>query len=253
MKYLYRLSIFVLLTFLLLPCRASATNVTNKIQVNFCTPSREYVEMTWSNRMFKVEKQLCVESKECTEKVIARLSKIIDQIIGIIPDHARDRVNKIQFYIMYGDKAEGGGYESGLEYFQKLAPQFFNYLDPEWGDSVAIYSAHNYISLSDLWASKCVMHEIAHAWHLQQWPEKQPDILAAYNAAMNDKLYHNVKNLEGDTVDAAYATFNQLEYFAELSCMYFVGCNYHPCNKSELNSYDPAGYKMIEKMWSGEL
>jgi hypothetical protein len=39
----------------------------------------------------------------------------------------------------------------------------------------------------------------------------------------------------------AYATVNQLEYFAELSSMYFVGCNYQPSNRRELMLYDPTG------------
>ena len=29
----------------------------------------------------------------------------------------------------------------------------------------------------------------------------------------------------------AYAATNHLEYFAELSCMYFVGCNYEPFDR----------------------
>jgi hypothetical protein len=64
-----------------------------------------------------------------------------------------------------------------------------------------------------------------------------------------DLLYHGVKNDKGTTVEKAYAATNQLEYFAELSCMYFVGCNYQPFNRRELQAYDPVGYAMIEKMW----
>jgi hypothetical protein len=58
-----------------------------------------------------------------------------------------------------------------------------------------------------------------------------------------------------DTDDArkriqnAYALVNQLDYFAELSCMYFVGCQYQPFNRKELRAYDPIGYEMIQKMW----
>lgn len=40
-----------------------------------------------------------------------------------------------------------------------------------------------------------------------------------------------------------------LEYFAELSCMYFVGCNYQPFNRKQLKDYDPVGYAMIQQMW----
>jgi len=56
-----------------------------------------------------------------------------------------------------------------------------------------------------------------------------------------------VPGLIGKTL--RYAAQNQLEYFAELSAMYFVGCNYPPANRSELKAYDPAGYDMIERYW----
>ncbi|MEI6232737.1 MAG: hypothetical protein WCT04_06785 [Planctomycetota bacterium] len=66
---------------------------------------------------------------------------------------------------------------------------------------------------------------------------------------MNLGLYFGVKDRKGKTIDKAYASVNQLEYFAELTCMYFVECDYHPVNRVELNVYDPDGLAMIEKMW----
>jgi hypothetical protein len=66
---------------------------------------------------------------------------------------------------------------------------------------------------------------------------------------MKRRLYHDVKDDKGKTLEKGYAATNQLEYFAELSCMYFAGCNYHPLNRTELKVYDPAGYAVIEKMW----
>ena len=66
---------------------------------------------------------------------------------------------------------------------------------------------------------------------------------------MKRRLYHQVKDVDGKTLDAAYATTNQLEYFAELTCMYFTGCNYKPFNRSELKQYDPPGYAMVERFW----
>ncbi|MFT3883249.1 MAG: hypothetical protein QM703_26800 [Gemmatales bacterium] len=105
------------------------------------------------------------------------------------------------------------------------------------------------MQISDFWAIKALVHELAHAHHLEQWPEDQPDILQAWNKAMKAGLYHGVKDDEGKKVAKAYAAVNQLEYFAELSSMYFVGCNYQPFSRKELAVYDPVGYAMIEKMW----
>jgi hypothetical protein len=59
-----------------------------------------------------------------------------------------------------------------------------------------------------------------------------------------------VRDVEtGKTLESAYALVNQLEYFAELSCMYFAKCNYEPSTRRELKDYDPVGYAMIRKLW----
>ena len=47
----------------------------------------------------------------------------------------------------------------------------------------------------------------------------------------------------------AYATVNQLEYFAEVSAMYFVGGNYFPYDRDGLRVYDPKGVAMVELLW----
>ena len=154
---------------------------------------------------------------------------------------------------MYGPEAKSGGRNNGLEYFQKYAPRQHPELDRQWSDAIVIYRAENYVQISDLWAQKALLHEFAHAYQLEQWPEHQPDIQRAWEHAMASRRYRNVRDVEtGKTVDSAYALVNQLEYFAELSCMYFAKCNYQPANREELKAYDPVGHAMIRKLWKPE-
>jgi hypothetical protein len=150
---------------------------------------------------------------------------------------------------MYGPKAREGGKDNGLDYIQKASPASHNELDARWGDAVIVYCAQNYLDQSDFWALKAVFHELSHAYHLHHWPEAQSDIVLAYTGAMKRGLHHNVPDDSGKRLDSSYAATNALEYFAELSCMYFVGCNYKPFNRDELKKYDPAGFAMIEKLW----
>ena len=111
----------------------------------------------------------------------------------------------------------------------------------------------NYLDISDLWAKKALFHEFAHAYQLEQWPENQPDILHAWEHARKEDKYRNVRDVEtNQSLDPAYAMTNQLEYFAELSCIYFVGCNYEPAGRKQLKDYDPVGYEMIRKLWRVE-
>lgn len=196
-----------------------------------------------------VEEQLLSESPAVARLAQTRMKKMLAKALAALPEPCRADLQKLPIYLLYGPKARGGGRPNGLEYFQKDAPKHHKHLDPRWSNCVVIYCADNYVRLSDFWALKALVHELAHAYHLEQWPEKQPDILRAWDHAVEQGLYRNVKDGAGKHIAKAYALVNQLEYFAELSCMYFVGCNYEPSTRKMLRAYDPLGYAMIQKMW----
>ena len=229
---------------------ASKPHATGEKHVNFRQPARQYKPVEVDGRTILVEKQLLAEAPGLARRASQRLVKNVDLALAKLPPHARVRLARIPFYLMYGSRARGGGRDNGLEYFQKQAPARHEELDENWGSSIVIYSAENYATISDFWALKAVLHELAHAYQLEQWPEKQPDILRAWTHAMSAGLHHNVKDDKGEVLPTSYATTNQLEYFAELSCMYFVGCNYQPFDREQLRSYDPDGFYMVEKMWN---
>ena len=228
---------------------AEAQARRDKPQPNYRTPPRQYAEIERSGRKFVVEKELLDNAPDTAEKALARLSKNIDLALNILPSHSHDEVRKQLFWLMYGSKATHGGRGSGLAYFRPGAPKFNDKRDERWNSVVVVYSAENYVNLTDLWALKAVLHELAHAYQLEQWPEKEPRILSAYDNAMTSRLYHNVPNNKGGRFEKAYATQNQLEYFAEVSCMFFAQCNYQPFNRAEFRDYDPTGYRMIRQVW----
>ena len=61
--------------------------------------------------------------------------------------------------------------------------------------------------------------------------------------------YQVVRGEDKDTHVPNYAAQNHLEYFAELSAMYFGGANYFPRDRAGLKAYDPEGYAIIRKLW----
>ncbi len=218
--------------------------------VNYRRPAREYRQVRVGDMKVAVERQLQDEDPQLAEKAIERLKAMRSQTLAALPTKASKQLGKLSFFLMFGPKARGGGRNNGLEYFQKNAPEFRPELDRRWGDAIVIYSAQNYVRISDLWAQKALLHEFAHAYQLEQWPEHQPDIQSAWEHARDSGLYRNVRDVEtGKTIKEAYALTNQLEYFAELSCMYFAKCNYEPSDRGELKTYDPVGYAMIRKLW----
>ncbi len=217
--------------------------------VNYREPPREYETVSTNGWTIEVEKQLMSEDPELAGKAVARLSLKLNEALAALPEASRANLRKLKVFLMYGPKAKGGGRDNGTEYYQKDAPDCYQTLDPRWGNSLVIYSAENYVWQSDLWALKLSLHELAHAHHLVQWPEDRVEIVQAYEHAMSRKLYRNVRDDQGKTHAKAYAIQNPIEYFAELSCMYFAGCDYPPRNRKELKAYDPEGYAMIQKLW----
>ena len=246
----------VRLALIVVVCGLSFINASSNVhaqgakpKINYREPAREYVELQVDSRVFQVEKQLVDEDEELATAAVERLKARFDEALAIFPEHSREGLQDMPLFVLYGPKATHGGRPSGMAYFRKEAPTHRKDIDPRWGRSVVVYSADNYVKLRDLWAIKGVVHELAHAYHLEHWPEKEQGILTAWENAMARGLYHGVKNDQEKVLDKAYATVNQLEYFAELTCMYFVRCDYHPFDRRQLAAYDPAGHAMIEKYW----
>ena len=217
--------------------------------VDFNHPPRAYVLTNAQGWAVWVEAELWKEHPELASNALARLDRKLEEVCRALPGHAQKIFSGLTIFLMLGEESRAGGRNNGAEYYQRHAPEHFPHLDPRMGRSLVICSARNFVWLSEFWSRKLLVHEFAHAWHLEQWPEAQDDIWNAYQAAMAKKLYRQVKDDHGKTLASGYAAANQLEYFAELSCAYFVGCNYQPFGREELKAYDAEGYGMIEKMW----
>lgn len=216
---------------------------------DFNHPPREYEMSRVGEWSLLTEQQLATEAPELAKRAAVRLGANLHAAMAALPATARPQFAKLKFFLLHGPESRHGGRDNGLEYFQRTAPAAYPHLDPRMAASIVVYSARNYTELSDRWALKVVVHEMAHAFHLEQWPEDRRDIYEAWKNAEKLGLYRQVKDDQGNLIEKAYAAQNHLEYFAELSCAYFVGCNYAPFNRAELKAYDPAGYALIEKLW----
>jgi hypothetical protein len=93
-----------------------------------------------------------------------------------------------------------------------------------------------------------LLHELCHAVHAHLIGNKNPTVIETFNQAVERGLYAKVKHETGRELKA-YASTNDHEYFAELSCAYLDRCAYYPFTREELREYDPAGYKLMVKVW----
>lgn len=220
-----------------------------KENIDFRTPDRGYQTVKRGKWTFEVEQQLITENPAIAQKALIRLQENLDETFRILPKPAHPVLKELKFYVLYGPKSHGGGLDNGLEYFAHNAPKFNPKLDERWSSCLLVYCAENYTQLSNLWALKAVLHELGHAHHKEHWEEDQADIMAAWKNAVDKGLYVNVREDTGKTIPKAYALTNQLEYFAELTTLYFAKCNYAPFDRAGLKKYDPVGFAMIQKMW----
>jgi hypothetical protein len=93
-----------------------------------------------------------------------------------------------------------------------------------------------------------LLHEMSHAVHDRLLGWHRPDVKAAYQQAVDRKLYDEVNDRYGRR-GKAYARTNEMEYFAELSCAYLDTCVWFPFTFDDLKHHDPVGFKLMERVW----
>lgn len=218
--------------------------------IDYRDPPRAFVTQHVGDLDVFIEKPLHDENPALARRAVERLAASREQALQLLPPDSRAELRAIPVFLMYGSRAQGGGRDSGMFYAPADAPRKRPLLDLRWGNVIVVRSADNYASISDFWAVKSLIHEFAHAHHLMHHAKDDPQLVETWKSAVHDGLYRHVVDDKGRDIDTAYAAVNPLEYFAELSAMYFFGCNYPPRNRSELLRYDPLGAALVEKWWA---
>lgn len=224
------------------------TVATDKGKVDYNKPPRTYVHNRGRWNIY-VEAAMRDGNMALYRSSLAKLKHVLNRVYARLPATAAIQLSGLKYFLLWGQDSPLGGRTSGMSYIRRGEPANYFYLDRHWGHALVIYSAKNLMYLDELWSNKAVLHELAHAWHITHWPERHPPIYQAWRNALNKGLYRNVQDIKGRLIPTAYARKNQLEYFAELSAMYFVGGNYFPYNRRGLRRYDPEGYRMVESLW----
>jgi hypothetical protein len=135
-----------------------------------------------------------------------------------------------------------------------------NGCSPDKAECVELYNLDDYNASRDHWLPGGVMlHEYAHAYHYKclEGRYDNPEVKACYDEAMLEKLYDSVgvHGSQGPTAKA-YASSNQMEYFAELSAAFLGGLDpdqeynkWYPYNRRQVSEHDPRAYELLKKIW----
>lgn len=218
-------------------------------RIDFKHPQRSYLRCPGQAGVFH-EQEAGEEKAALSASACRKFAEHQAHVLQQLPASARPFFNGVNVFLMLGEKSALGGHRSGMRFVRQGEPRDANGYDPRWAHGIVVYSSTNLMHLSGLWTRKAILQEMAHAWHIGHWPERHPPILSAWQQAMDRRLYRDVQDVNGKLIPTAYATTNQLEYFAELSAAYFVGINHFPFDREGLRRYDPAGAAMVEAVWS---
>lgn len=114
-----------------------------------------------------------------------------------------------------------------------------------FGGTVTIYSKKEFLHAP----LRITLHELAHAYDDSYVKRTSLKAYGTYEYAMRRKIYNSPGTGVNEYDLKNYLTSNPEEYFAELTCTYFIGLHYFPFNRETLKAKDPEGYQLIEDAW----
>jgi len=194
-----------------------------------------------------VNRTLVEGQREATTQALELLKGQLEGINKIIPAAALAHLHKVPLWInplhREGDQPKAE-YHPGADWLRN------NNRDPSMAKGVEFTNVA-------IFAKECrrmpmfVLHELAHAYHDKVLGFEQPEILAAYKAAIEGGMYKNVDRWNGTNLSKAdaYALTNAREYFAETTEAFFGRNDFQPFDRAELKLRDPRMHDLLAKLW----
>ena len=189
-----------------------------------------------------VHNRLLGEKKDLGYETLKLLAVHLYDINRMVPRPALDKLHAVPIWVEAGNpKVECMCYHPSRGW---LEGHGFN---PEKAGAVELGNPVTFFDWTHHQRAM-VLHELTHAYHHQVLGYDNPDIKAAYQAAMKSKSYESVLFYTG-IKKRAYACNSDQEYFAELTEAYFSTNDFYPFVRPEIQEFDQAGFKMLKKVW----
>ena len=167
----------------------------------------------------------------------------LEAIVREVPARLMPDLQKVWVWVEWEKKKEGAAeFHPSAEWLKE------NGYNPEKAGHIELLNTRNFVQWSRSAQPWMVLHELAHAYHHLVLGDECKSIEAAYQHAVDKKLYESVAYCGGGK-QRAYALTNAKEYFAELSEAYFGKNDFFPFVRSELEQYDPVGFHLMEQIW----
>ncbi len=175
-------------------------------------------------------------------EVYAALADDMNTVLQALPAPAIEYLKDTNIWLELDHAAfPGGVYHPSADWLAD------NNYPIKWAKGIQFGNAQNYLT----WVAQqpaMFLHELSHALDHQYYNYTQPDMIAAYNSAMQAGIYDSVLYVDGG-YQAAYATNNSIEYFAELTEAYYWTNDFYPFDRDDLSSHDPTGMAATALLW----
>lgn len=223
-------------------------------EINY-TPTEEfdltasgYTNFNLSGFNILVEDNVIENNPSLANSVLSIIEEDLEKILTFsLTQEVKNKLLAVPIFIDYNTTNGGAVYHPSETWLNQ------NGYIPQKAKSVEISNINNFIDWTRQNQPYMLFHELAHAFHHQEYGYSNSAITNAFNNAVSSGLYKNVEYHNGgnnySTADEAYALTNEKEYFAELSEAYFGRNDYYPFERDELKTYDPEGYSMLQSVW----
>jgi hypothetical protein len=203
-----------------------------------------YTEVKLAGWTLDVEPALIAKHPHVWAAVRQEAERQLEGIDRVVADGPLAKLQAVKIWVhITSPETKCMAYHPGAEWLTQ------HHMDPRMVHGVEIGNAAAFVS----WTYEqpwMMLHELAHSYHYLVLPqaENNPDVKAAFDAAMAAHRYDSVRHWDGKMVKA-YATTNPMEYFAECTEAYFGTNDFFPFVRGELESADPDGYALMVEVW----
>ena len=177
------------------------------------------------------------------EKKKLILNEVKQQLMAInntVPQSALSKLKRTVFWVEYRNRPDKGAvYHPSKDWLTKHG------YNPDKAGSIELQFNFYLWRKEQPWIA---LHELSHAYHHKYLGYDNGMVFHAFEKARLSSQYDSVEHVNGST-KKAYAMNNKKEYFAELSEAYFGYNDHEPFDRNALRSFDPIGFKMIQKVW----
>lgn len=184
-----------------------------------------------------------LKHKPAAQVLRQELTQQLTQIIRVVPAKPLAALRNVRIWVEWQQRPNGAA-----EFHPSAVWLRQHGYNPAKAGCVEVSNVRNFVQWSRADQPWMLLHELSHAYHHLILGDNHAGITAAYQQAIDRRLYQSVAYIRGGKRNA-YALTNAKEYFAELSEAYFGRNDFYPFTRADLRQYDPVGYQLMEQTW----